>query len=104
MSLASTDTSDGLAGMGVPGLDLILTGGLPRRRVYLLHGDPGAGKTTLGLQFLLEGCRRGEACLYVSLSESREEVQQVARSHGWSLDKLQMLEMGLADTADNPEE
>lgn len=76
--------------MGVPGLDDILRGGLPRRRIYLLQGDPGVGKTTLGLQFLLEGARQGEACLYVTLSETREELLEVAASHKWSLEGIHL--------------
>lgn len=81
---------------GVPGLDDILAGGLPRHRMYLVQGDPGVGKTTLGLQFLLEGARTGETGLYAALSETREELEAVARSHGWSLDGLHFHEM--ADT------
>ena len=71
---------------GVSGLDEILCGGLPRRRTYLLRGSPGVGKTTLGLQFLLEGARQGEPGLYVTLSETQEELAAVAASHGWTLD------------------
>lgn len=78
---------------GIAGLDDILRGGLPPNRVYLVQGDPGAGKTTLGLQFLLEGVRLGEASMYISLSESRDEVNSVARSHGWSLDGVHLFEM-----------
>lgn len=78
---------------GVPGLDDILRGGLPRNRLYLLEGDPGAGKTTLALQFLLEGKRRGEAGVYVPLSENADELQGVADSHGWSLDGIEVLEL-----------
>jgi circadian clock protein KaiC len=78
---------------GIAGLDDVLGGGFPRNRIYLLEGDPGAGKTTLALQFLLEGVRAGEAGLYVTLSETREEVRAVADSHGWSLDGLEMCEL-----------
>ena len=67
---------------GIPGLDEILGGGLPPRRLYLIQGEPGSGKTTLALQFLLTGARAGEKVLYISLSETREEVEEVARSHG----------------------
>src|SRR5216110_969895 len=70
---------------GVEGLDDILSGGLPRDCVYLIQGDPGSGKTTLALQFMFEGMRRGEAVLYITLSETREELLKVAHSHGWSL-------------------
>jgi circadian clock protein KaiC len=81
---------------GVPGLDLILRGGLPPSRLYLLEGEPGSGKTTLGLQFLLEGARRGEKALYVTLSETREEIEAVAASHGWSLEALERFELAMA--------
>src|ERR1700722_424298 len=80
-------------GTGVPGLDDILCGGLPRDRVYLVKGDPGAGKTTLAMQFLLEGARRGETGLYITLSETREELEIVAASHGWSLAKIRLYEL-----------
>ncbi len=62
------------AATGIPGLDYILLGGFPRNRVYLVQGDPGVGKTTLGLQFLLEGIRQGESVLYITLSESADEL------------------------------
>jgi circadian clock protein KaiC len=82
-----TDTIDGheLLGTGIQGLDEVLRGGLPAGRMYLVEGDPGTGKTTLALQFLLEGAQRGESCLYVTLSETESELAQVAESHGWSL-------------------
>src|SRR5688572_2581055 len=80
------------AASGIPGLDEILSGGFPKGHVYLLQGDPGAGKTTLSLQFLLEGVRCGEATLYITLSESRKELTAVARSHGWSLDGISIFE------------
>lgn len=73
---------------GIKGLDEILKGGLPENRLYLLEGDPGTGKTTMSLQFLLEGVRSGETCLYITLSESKEEVSEVAESHGWSLNGI----------------
>src|SRR3954453_4217325 len=78
---------------GISGLDDILGGGLPARRLYLLQGQPGSGKTTLALQFLLTGARAGEKVLYISLSETREEVEEVARSHGWSLDGVEIVEL-----------
>ncbi|HEX7152067.1 MAG TPA: ATPase domain-containing protein [Thermoanaerobaculia bacterium] len=84
--------SDGVASTGIQGLDEILGGGFPKHHVYLLQGDPGAGKTTLSLQFLLEGVDHGEAGLYITLSESRKELQAVARSHGWSLDQITIYE------------
>jgi circadian clock protein KaiC len=78
---------------GVEGLDHILKGGLPAGRFHLVQGDPGAGKTTLGLQFLLEGVRRGEKVLYVTLSETREELVVVAESHGWDISRLPVFEL-----------
>lgn len=83
-------TESHLASSGIAGLDELLGGGFPRRRIYLVQGAPGSGKTTLGLQFLLEGKARGERGLYVTLSETREELQAVADSHGWSLDGVEV--------------
>jgi circadian clock protein KaiC len=77
---------------GIEGLDHVLSGGLPPNRLYLVQGDPGVGKTTLGLQFLIEGVRRGEKVLYLTLSESAEELRAVAASHGWSLDGVHIYE------------
>ncbi len=78
---------------GIAGLDDVLYGGLPRDRLYLVDGNPGVGKTTLALQFLLEGVRRGEQCLYVTLSETKTELDVVAQSHGWSLDGISIIEL-----------
>jgi len=78
---------------GIIGLDDILSGGLPARRLYLIQGQPGSGKTTLALQFLLAGAKAGEKVLYISLSETREEVEEVADSHGWSLDNVEIVEL-----------
>jgi circadian clock protein KaiC len=78
---------------GVGGLDDILNGGLPKGHLYLVEGDPGTGKTTLALQFLLQGTARGEKGMYITLSESKRELEQVARSHGWSPDSLNIYEM-----------
>jgi circadian clock protein KaiC len=78
---------------GIEGLDDILHGGFPEGHLYLVEGDPGTGKTTLALQFLLEGIRAGEKGLYVTLSESKEELEGVARSHGWSTEGLMIYEM-----------
>jgi circadian clock protein KaiC len=72
---------------GIAGLDDILGGGLTRDRLYLLEGDPGTGKTTIALQFLLEGARAGEIGLYITLSETKQELCDNALSHGWSLDE-----------------
>lgn len=78
---------------GVEGLDPILGGGLLRNNLYLVKGPAGAGKTTLALQFLLEGARRGEKCLYLGLSETRGQLGVIARSFGWSLDGVNIYEM-----------
>jgi circadian clock protein KaiC len=75
------------AGMGVSGLDDILLGGLHRNRLFLIEGSPGTGKTTLALQFLLEGARNQEKGLYITLSETEEELRETATGHGWSLNK-----------------
>ncbi len=85
--------ADDRAATGVAGLDLILNGGLPRDRLYLVEGDPGVGKTTVALQFLLTGAARGERGLYISLSETVDEVRQIASSHGWSIDPLAVFEL-----------
>jgi circadian clock protein KaiC len=76
------------ASTGIPGLDQLLRGGLPGNRMHLLEGEPGTGKTTLALQFLLEGRARGERGLCVTLSETSVELHAVAASHGWSLDGI----------------
>ncbi len=88
---------------GITGLDDILRGGLPPRRLYLIQGAPGAGKTTLALQFLLTGVRAGEKVLYISLSETRDEIEEVARSHDWSLDGLEIVELSAIDEQLNAE-
>jgi len=93
-SAESTSQSSSLARTGVVGLDKILNGGLPKNHLYLIDGDPGTGKTTLAMQFLLEGVRAGEQGLYVSLSESRDELVGVASSHGWTLDGIEIFELG----------
>ena len=77
----------------VGGLDAILGGGLPAERLYLVEGDPGTSKTTLALQFLLAGVRRGEPVLYVTLSETHDELRAVAESHGWALDGIAIHEL-----------
>jgi circadian clock protein KaiC len=85
------------ASTGVEGLDAILGGGFPVNRMYLLEGDPGAGKTTLALQFLLAGAQKGEPGVYATLSETEEELRDVARSHGWSLDGVTICELQTAE-------
>lgn len=84
---------------GVAGLDDVLHGGLPAQRMYLVHGTPGVGKTTLAMQFLLAGVERGETVLYVSLSETEAEIRQVVQSHGWSLDGVSLYDLAEAEAA-----
>lgn len=84
---------------GVPGLDDVLSGGFIPNRLYLLDGDPGAGKTTLSLQYLLEGVQAGEKCLYITLSETKDELLAGAESHGWSLAGIEIVEL-IADEKD----
>ena len=82
------------AQLGIVGLDDILLGGLRRNRMFLIEGTPGAGKTTLALQFLLEGARVGEKGLYITLSETEAELREVVASHGWSLsDDVEIFEL-----------
>lgn len=88
---------------GVEGFDEILGGGLARDCFHLIQGDPGSGKTTLALQFLLEGVRRGERVFYVTLSETRSELLKVARSHGWSLEEIPLMELSAIEKLLRPE-
>lgn len=90
-------TDDG-ARFGQTGLDDILNGGLPRHRVYLIEGKPGTGKTTLAMQFLLEGRKQGETGLYITLSETQEELEASAASHGWSLEGIEIYELAPPET------
>lgn len=82
---------------GIPEFDVVLRGGLPKDRLHLLEGRPGTGKTTLALRFLLEGVAKGERCLYVTFSESREELISSAGAHGWSLDEIDLFELTPAE-------
>src|SRR5438477_5070542 len=100
---ASTKVTDVNCPSGIEGLDDILAGGLPSQGFYLIQGDPGSGKTTLALQFLLEGLRRGEKVFYITLSETRQELLQVARSHGWSIDKIPVLDLSAVESLLRPE-
>lgn len=88
---------------GSTGLDDILGGGLDSNRVYLYEGRPGTGKTTIALQFLLEGVRHGERVLYIALSETRRELRQIARRHGWHLDGVDIFELVPPETTLNPD-
>ncbi len=111
-ALPATDSGNGTAAKlrpterfatGITGLDDILGGGLASNHLYLIEGDPGTGKTTIALQFLLEGARRGQKGLYVTLSESKIELVEVAESHGWSLGAIDVFEMTSEEDHLNPE-
>ncbi len=93
-----------VASSGIHGFDEILGGGFPRDRLFLIEGSPGTGKTTLALQFLLEGVRLGEQGLYVTLSETKLELQDVADSHGWKLDGIELYELEALEDRLHPEE
>jgi len=82
---------------GIPGLDDVLGGGMPRNRLYLVQGDPGVGKTTLALQFLIEGVQQGERVLYITLSETQQELEGVSASHGWSLEGIDLFELSAVE-------
>lgn len=89
---------------GSPGLDEILSGGLDARCVYLYEGSPGTGKSTLAMQFLLEGARKGQSGLYITLSETETEVRILARRHGWSLDGITVFELVPPETTLDPDQ
>jgi circadian clock protein KaiC len=79
---------------GIWGLDNILSGGFTRGHLFLVEGAPGTGKTTIALQFLMEGERAGEKCLYITLSETDRELRDGAASHGWTLgERIEVFEL-----------
>ena len=98
------DDQEARISTGSVGLDHILGGGLDGNRVYLYEGRPGTGKTTIALQFLLEGVRCGERVLYVTLSETKRELSLVARRHGWALDRVGIFELVPPETTLNPDQ
>jgi circadian clock protein KaiC len=102
-SAGTPDAKSSRVSSGCSGLDDILEGGYPKGHFYLLEGNPGTGKTTLALQFVLEGVKRGEKVLYVTLSESRKELMSVARSHGFETDRIEIFELLPADNELRPE-
>lgn len=81
------------AATGIPGLDGVLGGGFPENRLILISGHPGTGKTTLAMQFLQQGARQGQRGLYITLSETQDELQEIADSHGWSLEGIDIFEL-----------
>jgi circadian clock protein KaiC len=103
MNEPRTEAKENKVSTGIAGLDNILCGGLDPDRLYLIEGEPGTGKTTLALQFLLEGARHGERGLYVTLSESERELRLVAKRHGWTLDDISLFELVPPEAALDPE-
>ena len=97
------ETGDERISTGSEGLDDILGGGLDPHRMYLYEGRPGTGKTTIALQFLLDGVRRGERVLYITLSETRRELALVAKRHGWTLDGIDIFELVPPETSLEPD-
>ncbi|MCK1344488.1 ATPase domain-containing protein [Bradyrhizobium sp. CW11] len=89
---------------GIDGFDGILDGGYASNRVHLVEGQPGTGKTTLALQFLMRGVAAGERCLYITLSESKEELEQVAETHGWDLGGIDIFELVPAELSLDPQQ
>ena len=96
------DEGDARVSTGSEGLDSILGGGLDPNRMYLYEGKPGSGKTTIAMQFLLEGARLGERVLYIALSETERELKLVAKRHGWSLDGIDVFELVPPETVLDP--
>lgn len=92
------------AASGVPGLDDVLKGGFSRGCLFLIEGQPGTGKTTIALQFLLEGARVGERNLYITLSETKAELINGAASHGWALDPIEVFELQPAERVLDPDQ
>jgi len=97
------ETEAGPVSSGSPALDRILGGGYASNRIHLIEGAPGAGKTTLALQFLIEGVRKGERCLYITLSESRNELLHVSSTHGWALEGIEIFELVPPELSLDPE-
>jgi circadian clock protein KaiC len=94
-------TKDDRISTGVDGLDEILHGGLPRNHIYLLQGRPGSGKTTLAMQFLIEGVRRGDKTLYITLLQARRELEATAASHGWDISGIEIASLVEAAEAES---
>jgi circadian clock protein KaiC len=93
------------ASTGIAGLDLVLQGGLARDRLHLVEGNPGTGKTTMALQFLMAGAQAGEPGMYISLAETEEELRDGAKSHGWTLDRnIEVFELVPPDSVLDPDQ
>src|SRR5580698_11166625 len=104
MSPSKNESNEEVISTGIAGLDNVLNGGFPRGHFFLVQGEPGAGKTTLGLQFLMAGTGNGEPVLYVTMSESEREIRKIARSHRWSLDGITVYEFIPTEDSLRPEE
>lgn len=92
-----------LLSTGIAGLDNILGGGLTRDRIYLIEGEPGTGKTTTGLQFLVEGAKHGESVVYITLAETEGELRGVGESHGWDMGGIHIQEVLPSENLLQPE-
>ena len=101
--MALQDGMDERISTGMSGLDDILGGGFDPNRLYLVEGTPGSGKTTLALQFLLEGVKHGEKVLYITLSESESELRLVATRHGWPLDGVPIFQLVPPEASHGPD-
>jgi circadian clock protein KaiC len=101
--MVSQETEQDRVSTGMSGLDDILGGGFDANRLYLVEGMPGSGKTTLALQFLLDGVKRGEKVLYITLSESESELRLVATRHGWSLHGVPIFQLVPPEASRGPE-
>ncbi len=104
LTLTANTGEDVRVSTGIFGLDDVLGGGFPQGHFFLVEGVPGTGKTTLGLQYLMAGAQNGEKVLYVTLSESKAEIEKVARSHRWSLDGVTIFEVTPTEDSLRPDD
>lgn len=101
-SAKKSETMPGRCRTGIAGLDEILKGGLPCNRLYVVEGEPGSGKTTMSLQFLMTGAAMGERSLYITFSETEEELKAVAESHNWDISKIHMVDLSYLERQLSP--